>query len=59
MLLCLVTLTKEHFQFKETAYKAVKVYGILSISVTIHNSSQHSTVDLEPWETKTFPSYLR
>lgn len=51
-LLCLLTLTEEHFQFNEAAYKTVKVYGVLSISITTDNGLQHSTVDLETWGRK-------
>lgn len=45
--MCLLALTEEHFQFNEAAYKTVKVYGVLSISVTTDNSLQHSAVDVE------------
>lgn len=37
ILLGFLTLTEEHLQFNETAYKTVKVYGILSISISTDN----------------------
>lgn len=49
MVLCLLRLTEEHFQFNETANKTVKVYGILSISIATDDGLQHSAVDVKTW----------
>lgn len=57
ILLRLLTLTEEHFHFNETTYKTVKVYGILSISITTDNGLQHASVHLETWGRKTPVTY--
>ena len=37
IMLYLLGLTEEHLQFNETAYKTVKVYGVLSVSIPADN----------------------
>lgn len=49
---CLLTLTEEQFQFDQAAHKAVKVYGILNVSVATDDGLQHSTVDMETCDRK-------
>ncbi len=54
---CLLALTEEHLQFNETAYKTVKVDGIMSISITTDYGLQHCAVDVETWGRKIAVTY--
>lgn len=56
--LCLLTLTEEHFQFNETAHETVKVYGVLSVSITTDYGLQHRTVDMETCGTFVYRQFL-
>lgn len=56
-LFALLPLTVEHFQFNETAYKVVEVYGVLSIGVTVDDGLQHRIVDLKPCRGENTCSY--
>lgn len=56
IVLCFLTLTEEHLQLDEATHKIVKVYGVLSVSVTADNGLHHSAVDLETCERRGGPA---